>query len=360
MNYFIYAGTYTDLGRGQGHRSEGIYCFLYHPSDGRWEPLGATLDTLNPSFLAIHPSGRYLYAVNELWEGAISAFAIQPQDGKLIFLNSQLTAGAHPCYVSCDPGGRWVMVANYSSGSLAVFPVLPDGSLGERSGFVQHSGALGPNRNRQERPHAHSIRFDPSGRFVLAADLGLDQIRVYHLNEQGELVPSDPPGCAMSPGAGPRHFEFSPNARYVYIANELDSTVTACAWDSQLGVLTPFQTLSTLPPGFEAPSTVADIHCTPDGAWLYVSNRGHDSLAIFAIDPHTGRLEARQHAPTLGKTPRNFALDPLGKFLFVANQDSDTIIAYRLNALDGSLTPTGQVISTPKPVCIAFAPVEGD
>jgi 6-phosphogluconolactonase len=357
MKHFTYIGTYTQLGRGQGHRPEGIYRFLFNEADGSLILAGATSDILNPSFLAVHPSFRYLYAANELGEGKVSAFAIQPEDGALALLNSQPTGGAHPCYLSCDPGGRYLMTANYSSGSLAIYPILENGSLGACSGKVQHTGRLGPNHNRQERPHAHSIRCDPSGRFVLAADLGLDQVLVYRIDAQGALIPNDPPCGEMPPGSGPRHFEFSSDGRFVYLAGELDSTVTACAWDDQAGKISPFQTLSTLPPDFRGESTVADIHRTPGGSHLYVSNRGHDSLAIFAMDQSTGRLEAQGHAATGGRTPRNFAIDPEGRYLYAANQDSDNIVAFTIDPASGDLTPTGLVIAVGRPVCVLFVDV---
>jgi 6-phosphogluconolactonase len=356
MNHYVYVGTYTQLGRGQGHRPEGIYRFLFNQADGSLAPAGTTRDTLNPSFLAIHPSRRFLYAANELSEGAVSAFAIQPDSGELSFINSQPTAGAAPCYVSCDPAGRWLLVANYSSGNLAVYLLEADGSLWAMSDNIQHIGALGPNTARQERAHAHSIRFDPSGNFVLAADLGLDRIFVYRQDAQsGRLFLNEPPGGVFSPGAGPRHFEFSVDGRFAYVANELDSTVVACTWDNQFGLITPIQTLSTLPPGFSGENAVADIHRTPDGNFLYISNRGHNSLAIFAVDRASGLLEARGHVPVAGEWPRNFAIDPSGSFVYVANQFTNNIVAFRLDSRDGSLEPMGHEVSVPSPVCVLFA-----
>jgi 6-phosphogluconolactonase len=357
MKHFVYIGTYTSLGRGLGHRQEGIYRFRFDSTDGSLTPIGATLDIYNPSFLAIHPNRRFLYAANELGEGAVSAFAIQPETGELAFLNHQPTNGSAPCYVSCDPTGSWLMIANYSSGSIAVYPLAEDGRLGQMSDFIQHRGQLGPNLSRQEHPHAHSIRSDPSGRYILAADLGLDLVFVYRLDTQGKLVPNDPPSGALPPGAGPRHFEFSLDGRFLYVANELDSTVTACTWDHQRGAIAPFQTLSTLPPDFKEATTVADIHRTPDGAHLCVSNRGHDSLALFRLDQASGRLEAQGYVPTGGRTPRNFAIDPSGQFLYAANQDSDNIVAFQIDLATRALTPTGHEVSVPKPVCVLFVDV---
>jgi len=357
MSYYVYVGTYTQTRRGEGHRPEGIYQYRFEPRDGSLNLLGAASGTLNPSFLAVHPSRRTLYAVNELGEGTVSAFAIQAGSGELRFLNSQPTEGAAPCYVSCDPTGKWLMVANYSSGNLAVYPLGQDGSLGSMSDTVPHGGLLGPVDSRQERAHAHSIRFDPSGKFVLAADLGLDRVFVYRLDSQkGKLVLNDPPAGVFTPGAGPRHFDFDAGGRTAYIANELDSTVVACTWDSQAGSLTPIQTLSTLPSGFKGENSVADIHLLPDGTFLYVSNRGHDSLAVFAVDRHSGLLAARGHVSTDGKSPRNFAIDPSGRYVYAANQLSDNLVIFKLIAEDGSLVPTGQEVAVPSPVCVLFVP----
>ena len=354
MNRFIYVGTYTQTGRGLAHRPEAIYQYRFDPADGALALLGAARDTLNPSFLAVHPTRRYLFAANELTEGQVSAFAIQARSGALAYLNSQPTRGAAPCYLTCDPSGRWLLAANYSTGSLTVHPIAADGRLGEMAAFIQHEGA-GPDSSRQERPHAHSVRFDPTGRFVLAADLGIDQVLVYRLDEStGMLSLHHPPGARLEAGAGPRHFDFHPGGRFVYIANELNSTVMACAWDGQQGVLEKLQVLSTLPPGFTGENFVADIHLTPDGSFLYVSNRGHHSLAAFSVDRHTGLLNALGQSPSGGEWPRNFAIDPGGTFLVCANQNTDNLVVYRINSSDGSLTPTGPSISAPSPVCVLF------
>ena len=355
MNHYVYVGTYTQTGRGQDHRPEGIYQYRFNPLDGSLSLVGAARDTLNPSFLAVHPNRSFLYAANELGEGTVSAFAIQPGTGALTFLNSQPTGGAAPCYISCDPTGRWLMVANYSSGNLAVYPLEQDGSLGSMSDSIQHGGSLGPDGSRQERAHAHSIRFDPSGNFVLAADLGLDQVFVYRLDAlSGKLFLNEPPGGVFAPGAGPRHFDFDPEGSFVYVANELDSTVVACTWDNLRGLITPIQTLSTLPSSFSGENSVADIHLTPDGAYLYVSNRGHNSLAVYAVNRHAGFLDAHGHVPTGGESPRNFAIDPSGSYVFAANQLTHNIVAFRQVSTDGSLVPTGQVVAVPSPVCVLF------
>jgi 6-phosphogluconolactonase len=355
MNATVYVGTYTQTGRGQPHRPEGIYQYRFDPADGTLSLTGAAKDTLNPSFLAVHPTRRYLFAVNELGQGMVSAFGIAASSGELSFINSQPTNGAAPCYVNCDPTGRWLMIANYSSGSIAVYPIAEDGSLAEMSDFIQHEGQLGPNQRRQEHAHAHSIRFDPTGRFVLAADLGLDEVRLYRLDgKTGKLMPNDPPAVRVSPGAGPRHVDFNHHGHFVYIANELDSTVTACTWDSQHGVIDPIQTVSTLPTGFTGENTVADIHLTPNGAFLYVSNRGHHSLAAYTVNRHTGMLYPAGFYATHGEVPRNFAIDPSGAFILAANQDSNNLVVLRIDPAQGSLEKIGQDVPVPSPVCVQF------
>ncbi len=358
MNHFIYIGTYTETWGGKKHRPEGIIQFQFNPKEISVDRIGVTRDTKNPSFLAVHPNRHFMYAVNELEESTLSAFAINPGSGALTFINSQPTNGAATCYVSCDPTGHWLMTASYSSGSLAVFPIAADGSLGAMADLVQHQGSS-KDPVRQTHPYAHSIRFDPSGRFVLAADLGLDEVKVYRLDDKtGKLQPNDPPALHVAPGAGPRHFDFSPDGRFVYIDAELNSTVTACTWDSRQGVMAEFQTLPTLPAGFKGQSSVADIHLTPGGDWLYVSNRGHDSLAVYAVDRHSGKLEARGHVHSGGQVPRNFAIDPSGKFLLAANQNTGNLVLFRLDLAQGSPVPTGIEAAVPSPVFVLFLDLE--
>jgi 6-phosphogluconolactonase len=358
MTHYIYFGTYTQTSK-DAHRKQGIYIYQA-PSDPR-QPLtfvSAVEDVLNPSFLALHPGKRFLYAVNELWEGQASAFAVNPDTGALSFLNMQPTGGAHPCYLSFDPSGAWLLVSNYSSGSLSVFPIQPDGRLGPRSDLVEHQGK-GPNSKRQERTHAHSIRFDPSGQFALAADLGIDHVLVYRLDlQRGKLVPNDPPAAHMTPGAGPRHLAFHPSGQVLYVANELNSTVTACTWDAEKGSIQPFQALSTLPADFQGENIVADIHLAPSGRFLYVSNRGHQSLAAYHVAAD-GRLTAAGHVSTGGEWPRNFAILPAAApgeqdQLLVANQYTNNVVAFHISE-NGLPVPTGQVYEVPLPVCVHVA-----
>lgn len=352
----FYVGTYTRNG------SEGIYRFRMDPTSGTLTPAGVTTGIENPSFLAIHPDLHTLYAVAEVGEfegkpgGALNAYRIDPQDGDLTFLNQQLTYGAAPCYVSVDATGQVAMVANYSGGNVAAFPIQEDGSLRPASARVQHEGS-GPNPKRQEGPHAHSINVTPDNRFALAADLGLDKVIVYRLDPaQGTLSPHDPPYAAVPPGEGPRHFDFHPNGRFLYVINELGSTVTVFAFDGQHATFEPLQTISTLPESWEGSSSCADIHVSPSGRFLYGSNRGHDSIAIYAIDETYGTLSVVGHTSTGGQTPRNFAIDPTGAFLLAANQNTHNIVVFSIDRESGRLEPTGIEASVPMPVCLTFFP----
>jgi 6-phosphogluconolactonase len=346
MKNFVYFGTYTATSPKEPHRKEGIYVYEYDPVNGFLTFSSAVQDVQNPSFLGIHPSRRFLYAVNELHHGQASAFAVDPTSGVLTYLNSQPTDGSAPCYVSFDPEGKWLLVPNYGNGTLAVFPILPSGELGPHSDYVVHKGS------GQENAHAHSVLFDPSGRFVLAADLGIDQVLVYTLDrERGKLKPHQPTFLKMPAGAGPRHMAFHPNGKVLYIANELNSTVTTCSWDAVQGKLEAVQTFSTLPADFQQWNSVADIHITAEGRFLYVSNRGHHSLAIFQAAPD-GTLTPVGHAPSGGEWPRNFALLPPGDRILVANEHTDNAVTYRIDSASGKLIPTGSQYRVPRPVCV--------
>jgi 6-phosphogluconolactonase len=356
---FVYVGTFTRGPHGRG-RAEGISVFRYDPDAGALRHVQTLAGVANPSFLALHPHRPYLYAVNAVPEqdgrpgGSVSAFAIDPAGGTLTYLNRQPTHGAGPCHVSVDQTGRWVLSASYGGGSVAMFPVEADGRLGPPSDFIQHEGSsVVPER--QAGPHAHSITIDPANRYALVCDLGLDRVIVYRLDlERGKLLPNDPPWVAAAPGAGPRHLDFHPNGRLVYVINEINSTLTTYAYDAAAGRLQAVQTLSTLPAGFSGVNSTADVHVAPSGRFVYGSNRGHDSLACYAVDAATGTLSLLGHEPTRGRTPRNFAFDPAGAFLLAANQDTDTIVTFRVDPASGRLAPAGPVTETPTPVCIKF------
>jgi len=356
-SYLMYVSTYTV------RESKGIY--VYRFKSGRLTPLGASAlaaETLNPSFVAVDPRYRFLYAVNEAESfqgqksGAVSAFAIDRTTGKLAFLNQVASGGTDPCFVSLDRGGQHVLVANYTSGSVSVFPVQRDGRLGPASAFVQHHGHS-VNPERQEGPHAHQILVSPDNRFALVADLGLDRLFVYRFDSaRGTLAPSQPPSAAVRPGSGPRHFVFDPTGRFVYLLSEVLSTVTTFSYDPAPGTLHELQTVSALPADFKGANDAAEIAMGRSGRFLYTSNRGADSLAVFAIDPKTHTLTPVEHVPTRGKTPRGFAIDPTGQYLVAANQDTDNIFVFRIDPTTGKLTPTGEAVKVSSPVSIVFVP----
>lgn len=350
----VYLGTYTQRG------SKGIYLAHLDLASGAFRLSGLAGEVVNPSFLAIHPSHKFLYSIGEVGEfaggkgGAVSAFAVDQATGKLILLNQKSSRGPGPCHVTIDRLGKNVLVANYSGGSIACLPVGDDGRLGDATAFIQHEGSS-VHPKRQQGPHAHSINLDAANRFAFVADLGLDKVLVYRFDPaKGTLTPNDPPAVSIEPGSGPRHFAFHPNGRFAYVINELKSTVTAFAYDAERGTLQTLQTVSALPEGFDGPSTTAEVQVHPSGKFLYGSNRGHDSIAMFAIDSATGRLTPLGHEPTQGKNPRNFGIDPTGAYLLAANQDGDNVVAFRIDRATGKLRPTGQSIHVPMPVCVKF------
>jgi 6-phosphogluconolactonase len=358
----VYVGTYTErilFGTGEVYQGKGrgIYRFSLDPDTGRLEPRGLTPEVMNPSFLTLDPQRRFLFAVNELEEfegqatGTLSAFAVDPADGSLRFLNKQVTRGTDPCHVAVDSRGRFALVSNYMSGSLSVLPIGRGGTLGQAVGFVQHHGE-GADRVRQSGPHVHSVTLADGDRYALVADLGLDRLMVYRFDSaRGRLKTVDRPWLAIQRGAGPRHLALHPDGRRAYLANELDSTVATLEYDPG-GSLKLLDMQPTLPGGFTGQNTAADIHLTADGRFLYASNRGHDSIVAFAVEPGTGKLESLGHEPTQGRTPRNFAIDPSGRLLLAANQDSDTVVSFRIDPQTGRLRPTGQVLEVPTPVCV--------
>lgn len=361
----VFIGTYTDpilFGTGkvlQG-KGEGIYVYRLDHSSGGLEFVSKTTGITNPSYLAFDATQKFLYAVNELktYEdkptGTVSAFAVDAKTGKLEFLNRQLTHGTDPCHVLVDEQRKHVFVANFMSGSVCVLPVRDDGSLGEASDFIQHQGSsIDPVR--QKSPHAHSVTLDASNRFAFVPDLGLDRLMVYRFDpKRGMLEANAVPWIKMKPGAGPRHVCFHPGGRFAYLVNELDSTVVVLSYDGRAGTFEHLQTVPTLPEGFGGQSTCADIQVSPSGTFVYTSNRGHDSIVIYRIDPLAGRLSYVGHEPTQGKTPRSFGIDPTGSFLLAANQDSDTVVTFRVDPDSGKLQPTGRVTQVPTPVCVKF------
>ena len=346
----VYVGTYASA------KDPGIYAFRMDPATGALTAAGSVSGVANPSFLAVHPDRRHLYAACEAGAGAVAAFSIDPETGLPALLNQEPSTGNGPCHVSVDPAGKNVLVAHYGNGSVAVLPIRADGRVAPATATVQHAGS-GANKQRQEGPHAHSINVDTAGRFAVAADLGLDKLLVYRFDaSKGTLAPNDPPAASTAPGAGPRHFAFHPSGRFAYAIHEMNSTLSAYAYDAQRGVLTELNTLTTLPAGFSGNNSTAEVLVHPSGKFVYGSNRGHDSIAIFAVDPGTGRLQSVGHQPTQGKTPRNFGVDPTGNFLIAANQDTNNLVVFRIDTGTGRLTPTGHTAEVPKPVCVRFLP----
>jgi 6-phosphogluconolactonase len=313
--------------------------------------------------LAIDPRRRFLYAVNETLDyqgqksGAVSAFAIDQRTGELSFLNKQPSMGGAPCHISITNDGRFALIANYIGGNVAVIPIEKNGSLGRSVDVRQHEGK-GPNAERQEAPHAHSVLLDDKNRFAFVNDLGTDKVVTYAFDRNtGKLSPNAAqPFYKARPGAGPRHFKIHSNGRFAFVLNELDMTVTSLYFDAKLGKLSEVQTLSTLPTSYAGPNSCADIHISPDGNFLYASNRGHDSIVSYRIDPKTGSLQLIEHVPTGGKTPRNFAIDPTGSYLLAANQRSDSVVVFGIDRRTGKLSATGHTVRVPSPVCLLLIP----
>ena len=358
--YLFYVGTYTE----EGSKSKGIYAYRYDAATSEITPLGLAAETTNPSFVAPHPNGRFLYAVNEIGNykgpnsGGVSAFSIDQATGKLTFLNEVASRGADPCYITVDKTGKYVLVANYTGGSVAVFPVLADGKLGEASAFVQHIGK-GTNPARQEGSHAHSIDLSLDNRFAMVDDLGLDQLLVYKFDSaKGSLTPNDPPFTKIEAGSGPRHFVLRPDGKFAYVISEMAHTVTVFSNDAVNGKLQVLQTITTLPKDFTGRNDDAEIEVHPSGKFLYASNRGDDSIAIYTIDPSKGTLTQVGIVHTGGKEPRSFEIDPTGTLLFAENQNSNTVVLFKIDAKTGQLTPTEKVLEVASPVCLKFAAVD--
>ena len=351
----LYVGTYTE-----NTKSEGIYVVRMDRRTGALSVVGSVNAGANPSFLALHPNGRMLYAVNETTErdgkssGGVSAFSIRKTTGSLTKMGEQASEGGAPCYVSVERHGRSVLVANYVGGNVSVLPILANGSIGPATHVSQHRG-MGPNKERQEGPHAHCILPDASTPFALSADLGIDRVLVYRIEANGKTLREVPSSDAvLQPGSGPRHLAFHPRLPIVYVSNELASTVTALHFDRETGALRPIETHSTLPAGWKGANFPADIHVSSSGNALYVSNRGHNSIAVFSVANGTGKLGFLEATPTEGDWPRNFNLDPSGRWLLVANQKSDSIVVLARHAATGRLTTTKQRLDLPSPVCLRF------
>jgi 6-phosphogluconolactonase len=356
----VYFGTYTNA------KSKGVYVSRLDLASGKLTTPELVAETPNPSYLAIHPSGGFLYAANEVSSfdgkdaGSVSAFAIDRKTGALTALNRESAVGRGPVYVIVDKTGRNLLLSNYGSGSVAVLPIGAGGMLKPASAFVQHTGSS-VNKERQSAPRAHSINLDPSNRFAYAADLGLDKVLIYRFDaDTGSLVPGEPPFATVAPGAGPRHFAFHPSGRFAYVINELNVTLTVFRSDPDRGTLTELETVSTLPPNASVQQgfSTADVRLHPSGKFLYGSNRGFDTIVVFTVDEKTGRLTQVQNASTQGSTPRGFGIDPTGAYLLAANQRSDSVVVFRIDQKTGRLTPTGQKIELGAPACVTFVAMQ--
>ena len=349
-----YIGTYS---RGD---SKGIYTFVLDTAAGTLTPEGLAAETENPSFVALHPSGNYLYAVNEIDKyqgqasGSVTAFKINAATGKLERLNEVAAGGTTTCHVNISRNGRFAAIANYGSGSCAAFAIGADGKLGERTAFHQHTGSS-TDSGRQRGPHAHSVNFDRQNKHLIVADLGLDHVKVYNFNaESGTLTPNSPPFTKVKDGSGPRHFSFHPSGKYAYVINEMACTVTAFTWNAVKGTLTEIDTVSTLPGPVERGFSTAEVVAHPSGRFVYGSNRGHNTIAVFQVDLATGKLKTVEHKSTQGGVPRNFAIDPTGQFLIAANQNTDSLVLFRINQMSGALDQVGDPIKAPVPVCVRY------
>ena len=356
-DHWVYFGAYT------GAKSKGIVACRLN-NDGRLTPVGVVAEVANPTYLAVHPSGKFLYAISEVGKfgpkatGFVSAYAVDASTGRLTALNEQSSGGPGPCHLDVDRGGRCVVLANYGGGSVAALPIKSDGSLGEPGAFFQHEGSS-VNQTRQAGPHAHCIVVDPSQRFALACDLGLDKVLVYQLDAaHAKLTPHVPAFAAVAAGSGPRHLAFHPNGRFAYVISELRCTMTAFEWNRGRGTLQEIQTLSTLPGEQEKTFSTAEVAVHQSGKFVYGSNRGHDSIVAYACNLETGRLTLIGHQSTQGNTPRHFAIDPSGRFLLAENQATDDVVVFRIEAQSGRLAPTGQKIAVGSPVCAVFVAVK--
>lgn len=350
----FYVGTYTRPD------SKGIYAFRLDKATGALTPLGLAAETQNPSFLAVDPANRFLFAVGESNNfngkpgGGVSAFAINREDGRLTLLNQTSSGGAGPCHVAVDHSGKYALVANYNGGNVSVFPIGPDGKLGDSTAFIQHQGSS-VNQERQAGPHAHGVYLDAGNRIAVVSDLGLDRLMIYRFDPaKGTLAANDPAFAAVRAGAGPRHFAFHPNGRLAFVINEIDSTLTTFQYEPSRGAFKELATVSTLPADFTGDNSTAEIFVHPSGKFVYGSNRGADNIAIFAVDPATGALASVGWEPTQGRTPRNFAIDPSGQYLIAANQDSNNIVVFKIDQQTGKLSSIGQKAEVGSPVCITF------
>lgn len=345
--HYMLIGTYTS------GKSEGIYVYKFNSNTGEFSPVSIAKGIKNPSFLAVGPGNKYVYSVSEGdGQGSVTAFSFS--NGNMNMLNARSSGGSGPCYVAVDKTGKWVATGNYGSGSFAVLPIEANGSLGEPVSVMVHQGKS-VNAQRQEKAHVHATVFSPDNKYLFVPDLGMDKIMAYAFDEKtGKLSNANPAFAASNPGNGPRHLDFHPSGKYAYLMEEMSGTVNVFSYKN--GKLTAIQNITSHPAGYKGAIGSADIHVSPDGKFLYASNRGDaNSIAVFAINQKNGQIRPVTHQPTLGKTPRNFNLDPSGNFLLVANQNSDNIVIFKRDKKTGMLKALDKQIQVPNPVCIKWA-----
>lgn len=359
--YFVYFGTYTN-----NAKSKGIYRATLDVASGKLSAAAVAAECGDPAFLAVHPNGKFLYAIDERADPVktpgrgVSAYALDARSGALTLLNQQSVGGSGPCHLSVDATGKCVLVANYGGGSIAALPIGADGQLGSAVSVIQHAGSS-VNPARQKEPHAHAIEVSPDNRFALVPDLGLDKVMIYKLDAaKAALTANEPAFAPLPPGSGPRHLAFHPNGRFVYVINELTCTMSVFAYDARRGALSDVQNISTLPPGetVQRGQSTAEVIAHPSGKFLFGSNRGHNTIVVYAVDAATGKLTLVEHQSTQGRNPRHFAVDPTGAWLLAENQGSDTVVIFRIDPKTGKLTPTGQSLEVPVPVSAVFVPVK--
>ena len=354
IGQIMYVGTYTD------GTSKGIYAYHFDASTGQISPMGLMAETPEPTFLALHPSGRFLYAVNEVnrfdgkQTGSVTAFSIDHTTGKLTQLNQVSTGGPGPCHLIVDATGKTLLVANYAGGSFASFPIASDGKPGAAASFIQDQGSS-VDKSRQAEPHGHSVNLPKNNKFMLGADLGTDKVMIFRLDAaNGKITPGDPPSAPVKPGSGPRHLVIAPDQKHVYVLSEMASAVTTFDFDPSTAAMKEIDMVSALPPDFKGQSTAAEIAIDAGGKFVYTSNRGHDSIAVFAVDKGTGKLKLIQNESTGGGQPRAFALDPSGKYLIAGNQQTNNISVFKVDHASGKLTPNGGKYDLGAPVSFVF------
>ncbi len=359
--YFVYFGTYTN-----NAKSKGIYRARLDVASGKLSAAEVAAECVDPAFLSLHPSGKFLYAIDERADPVktpgkgVSAYALDAKTGALTLLNQQGVGGPGPCHLSVDATGKCVLVANYGGGSVAALPIGADGRLGAPATVIQHKGSS-VNPARQKEPHAHQIEVSPDNRFAFVPDLGMDKLMVYKLDPaKASLVAHEPAFAALPPGSGPRHLAFHPNGKFAYVINELTCTMSVFAYDARRGAFSDVQNISTLPPGetVQRGQSTAEVIAHPSGKFLFGSNRGHNTIVVYAVDAATGKLTLVEHQSTQGKNPRHFAVDPTGAWLLAENQGSDTVVVFKIDSASGKLTPTGQSLEVPVPVSAVFVGVK--